>query len=439
MKNKILMFMFLSVSLLLSQARKIDFTEYDLENGLHVILHQDSSTPIVAVSIMYHVGSKNEDPKRTGFAHFFEHLMFEGSEYIGRGEFDKIMEGAGAANNASTSQDRTYYYEILPSNQLELGLWIESERLLHAKIDEIGVETQRKVVKEERSQRYDNQPYGSLIEETFKRAFKKHPYNWLPIGSVQYIDEAAIDEFREFYETFYVPENATLVIAGDIEVDETKEMVAKYFNDIPKGGKNIPRPNVVEPPLKAEVRDTVYDNIQLPLVLQAYRIPAIGTEDYYALELLTTLLSSGRSSRLQKSVVDDQQKAVNVGAFPFSLEDAGLFIAYGICNVGIPGDELEASMQAELDKVINKKISENEFQKLKNQIENDFVSSNSTMAGIAGSLARYHVLLDDAGLINSEIDRYNKVTIDDIQNVAKKYLSKDNRVVLYYLPKSQAN
>lgn len=439
MKNKILILMFLSVGVLLSQARKIDFTEYDLENGLHVILHQDNSTPIVAVSIMYHVGSKNEDPQRTGFAHFFEHLMFEGSEYIGRGEFDKIMEGAGAANNASTSQDRTYYYEILPSNQLELGLWIESERLLHAKIDAIGVETQRKVVKEERSQRYDNQPYGSLIEETFKRAFNRHPYNWLPIGSVQYIDEATIDEFREFYETFYVPENATLVIAGDIEVEETKEMVAKYFNDIPKGENNIPRPNVVEPPLEAEVRDTVYDNIQLPLVLQAYRIPAIGTEDYYALELLTTLLSSGRSSRLQKSVVDDQQKAVNVGAFPFSLEDAGLFIAYGICNVGIPGDELEASMQAELDKVINEKISENEFQKLKNQIENDFVSSNSTMAGIAGSLARYHVLLDDADLINSEIDRYNKVTINDIQNVAKKYLSEDNRVVLYYLPKSQAN
>ena len=191
--------------------------------------------------------------------------------------------------------------------------------------------------------------------------------------------------------------------------------------------------------MEAEIRDTVYDNIQLPLVLHAYRIPAIGTEDYYALELLTTLLSSGESSRLQKSVVDNQQKAVNVGAFPFSLEDSGLFIAYGICNVGVPGDELEASMQAELDKVIKEKISENEFQKLKNQIENDFVSSNSTMACIAGSLARYHVLLDDAALINSEIDRYNKVTIDDIQNVAKKYLSNDNRVVLYYLPKAQAN
>jgi len=300
MKIKILLFILFSVSLLFSQAREIEFTEYKLENGLHVILHQDNTTPIVAVSIMYHVGSKNEDPKRTGFAHFFEHLMFEGSKHIKRGEFDIIMESAGAANNAYTSQDVTYYYEILPSNQLELGLWIESERLLHAKIDTIGVETQRKVVKEERSQRYDNQPYGSLIEETFKRAYKVHPYQWLPIGSVQYIDEAKIDEFIDFYNTFYVPENAALVIAGDINIEETKELIEKYFADIPQGEKDISRPNIIEPPIGAEIRDTIYDNIQLPLVLHAYRIPAIATDDYYSLDMLTTLLSSGQSSRLQK-------------------------------------------------------------------------------------------------------------------------------------------
>ncbi len=437
MKNKIVMFILLSVTILLGQAREIEFTEYDLTNGLHVILHQDNTTPIVAVSIMYHVGSKNEDPKRTGFAHFFEHLMFEGSENIARGEFDKIMESAGAGNNASTSQDRTYYYEILPSNQLELGLWIESERLLHAKIDTVGVETQRKVVKEERSQSYDNRPYGSLLEETFKRAYKKHPYNWLPIGSVQYIDEATIDEFRDFYNTFYVPQNATLVVAGDISIEETKDLISKYFADIPKGKKDVPRPNVVEPPLELEIRDTVYDNIQLPLVLQAYHIPAIGTQDYYALEMLTTLLASGQSSRMQKAVVDAQQKAVNVGAFPFSLEDSGLFIAYGISNRGVDAAELESSMQAELDRVKSEKISENEFQKLRNQIESDFVSSNSTVAGIANSLARYNVLLDDTNLINSEIDKYLKVTIDDIKDVANKYLDINNRVVLYYLPKSE--
>ncbi len=437
MKIKLLLIILFSVGIIFSQGREIEFTEYTLENGLHVILHQDNTTPIVAVSIMYHVGSKNEDPKRTGFAHFFEHLMFEGSKHIGRGEFDKIMESAGAANNASTSQDRTYYYEILPSNQLELGLWIESERLLHAKIDTVGVETQRKVVKEERRQSYDNQPYGSLFEETFKRAYKVHPYNWMPIGSVQYIDEATIDEFRDFYKTFYVPQNATLVIAGDISLGETKDLVEKYFADIPKSSREIPRPNVEEPPLGIEIRDTVYDNIQLPLVLHAYRIPALGTKDYYAIDMLTTLLSSGQSSRLQKVIVDEKQEAINVGAFPFSLEDSGLFIAYGIANQGVAADKLESSIQDEFNKVITEKITEKEFRKLQNQIENSFVSSNSTVAGIAGSLANYHVLYGDTDLINSEIDRYMEVTIDDIQNAAKKYLTENERVVLYYLPKSE--
>ena len=437
MKNKIVLFILLTGSILFGQVRQIEFTEYDLDNGLHVILHQDDSTPIVAVAIMYHVGSKNEDAKRTGFAHFFEHLMFEGSENIKRGQFDKIMESAGGINNAYTSQDVTYYYEILPSNQLELGLWIESERLLHAKIDSIGVETQRKVVKEEKSQRYENQPYGTFVLEIFKRAYSEHPYQWTPIGQAQYIDQATIVEFRDFYNTFYVPENATLVIAGDIDVDESKELITKYFNDIPNGNKVIPRPNIVEPPLGVEVRDTVYDNIQLPLVAHAYRIPAIGTDDFYAIDMLTTLLAKGQSSRLRKAVVDEQQKGVNVGAFPYSLEEPGLFIVYGISNMGVSGDELENSIQEQLDLTKKEKISDLEFQKLRNQIENDFVSSNSTMEGIAGSLANNHVLLKNTNMINSEIENYLAVTIDDIQNAAKKYLVSDNRVVLYYLPKSE--
>ena len=437
MKRKIIFVLLLISSLAFAQTRKIKFTEFDLQNGLHVILHQDNTTPIVAISVLYHVGSKNEEAKRTGFAHFFEHLMFEGSENIPRGKFDKIMESSGSTNNAYTTQDKTYYYEIMPSNQLELGLWIESERMLHAKIDSIGVETQRKVVKEERSQRYDNRPYGTFMEETFKRAYKVHPYKWLPIGSAQYIDKATIDEFRDFYHTFYVPQNATLVIAGDIDIEKTKELVKKYFADIPRGEKEIPRPKVVEPPLGGEVRDTVYDNIQLPLVAQAYRIPALGTKDYYALDMLTTLLSSGQSSRLHKALVDKTQKALNVGAFTFSLEDPGLFLVYAISNRGVPADELEATMQNELDKVKNELISEKEYQKLRNQIENNFVNTNSTVAGIAGSLADYHVFYGNTDLINSEIKRYMNVTREDIRKVAKKYLNKDNRVVLYYLPKSK--
>ena len=425
-----------NLSALFGQDQKIEFTEFDLDNGLHVILHQDNNTPIVAVSILYHVGSKNEDPERTGFAHFFEHLLFEGSENIGRGEFSELVEAAGGTLNAYTTNDKTYYHQVLPSNQLELGLYLESERLLHARIDSTGIETQREVVKEERRTRYDNQPYGTIWEEVFKRAYNVHPYRWTTIGSMDHLNAAEDQEFIEFYHTFYVPENAVLSIAGDIDIETTRKLVEKYFSEIPRGGHEIPRPHQVEPPQTAEIRDVVYDNIQLPAVIQSYHIPALGTEDYYAVSMLTQLLSQGESSRLSKSVKDEQQKAVAVGAFPLDMEDPGVTIAYGIANVGVSPEELEAAMEAEFDKVKNELISQEEFQKLRNQIENDFISSNSRVAGIAETLANYYMYYGDANLINSEIERYMKVTREDIQRVAQKYFTKENRVVLYYLPKS---
>jgi len=420
----------------LGQNPNIEFVEYDLDNGMHVILHQDNSTPIVVVSIMYHVGSKNEDPERTGFAHFFEHLLFEGSENIERGQFDKLITNAGGVNNANTWYDRTYYYEVLPSNQLELGLYLESERLMHAKIDSIGIETQREVVKEERRLRVDNTPYGSVLEETMERAYQVHPYRWSVIGSMDHLNAAKDQEFMDFYHTFYVPENAVLSIAGDIDVETTKTLVEKYFAEIPRGGHEIPAPTQVEPPQTEEVRDVVYDNIQLPAVIQAYHVPAQGTEDYYAVSMLAQLLSQGESSRLSKSVKDEQQKALFVGAFPLDLEDPGVTIAFGIANTGVSPEDLEQAMDAEYDKVKSELISEEEFQKLRNQIENDFISSNSKVAGIAESLANYHMYYGDANLINTEIERYMKVTREDIQRVANKYFTKENRVVLYYLPKS---
>lgn len=440
MKQKLfIIILFLSfVSVLMaSDTRKIEFVEYTLDNGLHVIIHQDNSTPIVAVGLMYHVGSKNEDPERTGFAHFFEHLMFEGTENIERGEYFKLIQSNGGTLNANTSFDRTYYYQVLPSNQLKLGLWMESERLLHAKIDSLGVETQRKVVKEERKQRLDNQPYGSILEQTFSHAYKVHPYQWTPIGSAQYIDQATLDEFIDFYKTFYVPQNSTLTVAGDLDIDQTKEWIDDYFALIPKGSKEIYRPNIQEPKMTAEVRDTVYDNIQLPAVIQAYHIPAQGTDDYYALNMLTTILSSGQSSRMYKAIVDKEQKAIQVGSFPLALEDPGLFLAFGIANAGVDPKDLEGSMQEQINKVKDELITETEFQKIRNQMEDDFVSSNSTVNGIAESLANYHVYFGDANLINTELERYMKVTREDIQRVAKKYLDENNRVVLYYLPKSQ--
>lgn len=439
MNRKLIIFLMMITTLLVfADSKEIEFEEYELDNGLHVILHQDNSTPIVAVSIMYHVGSKNEDPERTGFAHFFEHLMFEGSDNIPRGDYFKIVQGNGGTLNANTSFDRTFYYQVLPSNQLKLGLWLESERLMHLKVDSIGVETQRSVVKEERSQRYDNQPYGSILEELFKRAYTTYPYSWTPIGSAQYIDQATLDEFIEFYKTYYVPQNATLSIAGDIDIDDTKELVEDYFAGIPKGTKEMNRPTVEEPPLSAEVRDTVYDNIQLPAVIQSYRIPEQGTDDYYAINMLTTLLSGGQSSRMYKALVDEKQLALQAASIPLSLEYKGQFINFGLANAGVEPTQVEDAMDVEIDKVKNELISDKEFEKLRNQMESNFVQSNSTVRGVAESLANYHVYFGDANLINTELERYIDVTKEDIKRVANKYLTKDNRVVLYYLPKSQA-
>lgn len=436
MKKNLLFVVFALFGVTLNaQMNKIDFEEYTLDNGLHVILHQDNSTPIVAVSVMYHVGSKNEKPNRTGFAHFFEHLLFEGSENIERGEYDTYIEKAGGTLNANTTYDRTYYFEILPSNQLELGLWLESERMLHAKVENTGVETQREVVKEERRQRIDNQPYGSILQESLSRAYKVHPYQWPVIGYMEHLNAAEEIDYKNFYNDFYTPNNAILSIAGDIDIVEAKEYIAKYFGKIPVKNKNIYRPTAVEPDLAGEIRDTVYDNIQLPAVVMTYRIPAQGTPDYYAVSMLGTLLSQGQSSRLYKALVDEEQKAVFVGNFPLGLEDPGVSIAFGIANMGVDINDVEESINAQMEKVQNELISDEEFQKLRNQTENDFISSNSRIAGIAESLANYKMYFGDTNLINTELERYLAVTKEDIQRVAKKYYNVNNRVVLHYLPK----
>lgn len=416
-------------------AQNIQYTEYNMPNGLKVLLHEDHSTPIVAVSVMYHVGSKNEKPHRTGFAHFFEHLLFEGSDNIKRGEFDDYINKAGGYNNANTWYDRTYYYEVLPSNQLALGLWLESERMLHAKVEKVGIETQRQVVKEERRQRIDNQPYGRLLEETLKRLYKVHPYKSPVIGSMEDLDAAQEIDFQTFYHDFYRPDNAILSIAGDIDIAQTKQLIDVYFKDIPKGKTEIQRNFPQEPPMTAEIRDTVYDNVQLPAVVYAYHTPAQGTKDFYAVKMLGTLLSQGESSRMQKILVDEQQKAAFAGSFSLDLEDPGANICFGVANVGVDVADLDKSMDAIITDVQHNLISAEEYQKLQNQIENDFISANNKVAGIAESLANYEMYYGDAGLINTELERYRKVTREDIMAAANKYFKKTNRVVLYWLPK----
>ena len=425
------------LAMLSGQAVKIDFVEYTLDNGLHVILHQDNSTPIVVTNIMYHVGSKNENPNRTGFAHFFEHLMFEGTKNIQRGQFSEYVERAGGALNAYTNMDVTNYYVLLPSNQLELGLWLESERLLHAVVDSVGIATQKDVVIEEKKQMIDNQPYGTMLTETLKRTFTRHPYRWHMIGDENQIREAEDHEFLEFHQMFYVPDNAVLVIAGDIDIDETKRLVEAWFGDIPGGTREIYRPDIAEPGRNAEIRDTIYDNIQLPLVLQAYNIPARGKEDFYAVTMLGNLLSRGQSSRLHRSLVDEQRVALQVGAQNLALEDPGLTLILALPNMGIDPKVLEDAINAELEKVRSDLISETEMEKLRNQIESQFINSNTTMASRAGSLATYHTLFNDAGRINTEIEKYMAVTRQDLLDVAQRYFTRENRVVLYYLPEQQ--
>jgi predicted Zn-dependent peptidase len=320
-----------------------------------------------------------------------------------------------------------------------MGLWLESERMLHAKVDSVGIATQKQVVIEEKKQNYDNRPYGSILIEVMKRAFKEHPYRWTTIGDPDHIRAAKDEEFQQFYDQFYVPDNAVLVIAGDIEPEKTRQLVQKYFGDIPAGEGEIYRPDVVEPPLGGEVRDTVYDNIQVPLVLHAYRTPAMGTEDYYALEMLSTLLADGQSSRLYKSLVDEQQIAMQVSSFPLPFRDPSVSIAFALPNMGKDIEELEQAMITEIEKVKNNLIDEKEFQKLKNKFENDIISSKTRIAGIANDLARYYTYFGDTDMINSELDKYMSVTREDIKRVANKYYTKDNRVVLYYLPESQKN
>ena len=418
----------------ISFSQNVKFTEYDLDNGMHVILHQDNTVPIAVTSVMYHVGAKDENPERTGFAHFFEHLLFEGTKNIARGQMDKIIEKNGGSYNANTNQDRTYYYELLPSNKVDLGLWIESERLLHPVINQIGVDTQNEVVKEEKRLRVDNAPYGQLLEEITKGLFMKHPYRWTTIGSMDHLDAATLEEFLEFKNKFYVPNNAVLVVAGNFDMDDIKKKISDYFGPIPRGN-DVPRVNIKEDPLNGELKRTFNDpNIQIPMGLVSYRTPSMKDREAYVLDMISSILSDGKSSRLYKKMVDDKKISLQVQAVNLSLEDYG---AYVILSLPV-GDNtlitLYDNIDEEIEKLKKDLITEREYEKLQNIFENNFVNSNSSMAGIANSLARNYMLYGNTNLINTTIDIYKSITRDEIREVAKKYLNKENRVLIDYLP-----
>jgi zinc protease len=488
MKKIVLLGCFSVLNMLSFGQKKIDYISYDLPNGLHVIIHEENATPIIAVSVLYHVGSKNEIAERTGFAHFFEHLLFEGSANIGRGEYSELVEKNGGTLNANTSQDRTYYYEILPSNQLELGLWLESERMLHAKVDIKGIETQRSVVKEEKRQRVDNQPYGSFFTEMFKRVFTTHPYNWAPIGSMEHLDAAQEEDYVNFYKNYYVPSNATLSIAGDLDVAQTKIWIDKYFASIPKGqainlyrdfinqndadfekrygvsktkfdAKNfmtstspeakkliasyLAKPIVINRTSKDKTfltgvtKEVIYDNIQLPAIFMGYKFPEQTNPDSYALEMMNEVLSGGSSSRINKIIVEKKEMAQFAFSFNYGLEDAGIGIMAAIAAKDVNLDDIQKEFDEQIRLMQTELISEEEFQKARNKFENDLVSGNSSIAGIAENLADNFVYYGDANRVNTLLDNYLKVSREDIQRVALKYLTQDARVILHYLPKEK--
>lgn len=435
MKNCLFSFIAFMLIGLFTSAQQVEFEEYNLDNGMHVILHQDNTAPVVITSVFYHVGSKDEKPDRTGFAHFFEHLLFEGTKNIERGKWFEIVSSNGGSNNATTDYDRTYYYEIFPSNAVEIGLWMESERLMHPIINQIGVDTQNEVVKEEKRLRVDNQPYGKWLQEITKLLFIKHPYKGTVIGEMEHLDAATLEEFQAFNKKYYIPNNATLVVAGDIDKVAVKKMVQDYFGPIPKGPE-IERSYPKEVPITEAIYGKAYDaNIQIPALIAAYRTPSFKERDAYVLDMISSYLSDGKSSVLYKKLVDQQKQALAVQAVNFTLEDYGFYALLGIPLGEVPLMDLLAEMDEEVLKIQNELITEKDYQKLQNQFENRFVNSNSSVEGIAGSLARYHVYYNDTNLINNEIDIYRSITREELQEVAKKYLNPNQRVVLEYLPK----
>lgn len=415
-------------------AQEVKFEEFDLDNGMHVILHQDNSAPVVTTSVMYNVGGKDGDRKRTGFAHFFEHLLFEGTENIKRGEWFTIVSSNGGSNNANTSQDRTYYYEVFPSNNLELGLWMESERLMHPIINQIGVDTQNEVVKEEKRLRYDNSPYGGILASITENLFKVHPYKDKNIGEMEHLDAATLEEFQAYFKKYYVPNNAVLVIAGDINITSAKKMAKDYFESIPRGVdivRDFPKEEPIIETLKAKAYDT---NIQVPAIVAAYRTPGFKERDAYILDMISSYLSGGKSSVLYKKLVDEQKQALAVQAVNVGQMDYNVFALFALPLGDIPLKTLLAEMDEEVVKMQEELISERDFQKLQNQFENQFVNSNSSVSGIANSLAKYYMLYNDINLINNEINIYRSITREEIQTIAKKYLNPNQRLELEYLP-----
>ncbi|KAA3611107.1 MAG: insulinase family protein [Calditrichaeota bacterium] len=416
----------------------IKYDEYRLSNGMRVILHKDKSTPIVSVNVWYHVGSWNERPGKTGFAHLFEHMMFQGSQNVGSDMHFRLLQSIGGSVNGSTSFNRTNYYETVPSHYLELALWLEADRMgfLLPAMTQAKLDNQIDVVKNERRQTVDNQPYGTWLEKILETAYPADcSYHWPIIGYMDDIDNASLQDVSEFFKTYYSPANASLCIAGDFDDVEAKEYVEKYFGPI-AGVKSIPAvKNTFSGQFSGEKRENVKDNIQLPRIHMAYHIPAFGEKDWYTADFLSDLLSTGKSSRLYHSLVYKQQLAQDAYAFTFGTEGTALMVFVATAQNGVPIEKLEKAMQKEIDEVIVGHVENSEIERINNQIDAQKLRELQSISHIADSLNVAAVHFDDPGYINRELDIYGAITKEELLNMAQKYLTENNRVVLNYLPK----
>jgi zinc protease len=418
------------------QTDKIDYSEYELENGLKVVLSTDSSIPSIVINMCYHVGSKDEDKNKKGFAHLFEHLMFEGSLNIPCGEYDNLCLNAGGDNNAYTTEDKTNYYLILPSNQLELGLWMESDRMLQFAISQESLDTQKGVVIEEKKQNFDNRPYGSLSLEFPPRLFPNTIYGWDTIGDIEDIRNATMSDIKSFFERFYVPNNAVLTIAGDVDEEEAINLINKYFGSIQRGKNHIERKLPEVNGFKSS-REIIYDNIQLPGIFIGYRIPKEYTKENFVFELLTDILTHGDSSIMYKDLVYNKQLCSEVGAYIDSKEFAGVFYIYALLMPGASVETVEKEIYRIINDSMEGKISEQELQKAKNKVETKHALRKQSILSKADMLAHYKTFYNNPELVNTNIDNFLCITNNDITESSKEFLNENNRVTLIYLPKTR--
>jgi len=414
---------------------KLDYTMTTLPNGMKVVMLEDHSTPIVHLQMWYHVGSKNEKPGRTGFAHLFEHMMFKGSKNVEPEGHPSYVSSVGGQSNAFTDEDATVFWETVPAQYLPLVLWLEADRLASLRIEEKVFKTEREVVKEERRMRIENQPYGRLQEIIAEHAFTVHPYKHPVIGSMKDLEAASVQDVRDFFQTYYVPSNATAVLVGDFDAKEALALVTQYLGRVPKSDKAVPRDIPKEPPQTRERRVTINEEWPLPAVVVAHHVTFDGDADSYPLHIASKVLSDGQSSRIYRKLV--YEKGIALAAFGGGkiIEDPNLFFAVAIVQPGHTTEEATNALIAELDKLRNEPISANELQQAKNQFARDYILGRESNQSKAEMLGHAAVIHDDIKTADGEFDIFQNLTVADVQRVARTYFTPESRLVLTILPK----